>query len=100
MVDDRGVRHGIWPAAVYPSGKFEVVFQYLQYRPPFDDVALRDEFRQRLNAVPGVELPAVKLALRPGFDVSVLADDDKRTTLLEALAWFRATAMAAANQAA
>jgi len=90
MVDEREVRQGgIWPAALYPSGKFEVVFQYLQYRPPFDDVAVREEFRQRLNAMPGADMPAVKLALRPGFDVALLVDDKVREALRDALSWFR-----------
>jgi uncharacterized protein with ParB-like and HNH nuclease domain/alkylated DNA nucleotide flippase Atl1 len=90
MVDQREIRNGgLWPAAIYPSGKFEVVFQWMQYRPPFDDVALREELRQRLNAVPGVDLPAVKLAMRPGFDVALLVDEQSQERLVEALAWFR-----------
>ncbi len=95
MVDEREARHGgVWPAAIYPSGKFEVVFQWMQYRPPFDDVALREELRQRLNAVPGVDLPAVKLAMRPGFEVALLVDEQSQERLLEALAWFRVAATA------
>jgi hypothetical protein len=95
MVDERDVRHGgVWPAAVYPSGKFEVVFQWMQYHPPFDDVAVREEFRQRLNAVPGVDLPEVKLAMRPGFELSVLADEVAQERPFEALTWFRERAAA------
>jgi protein-tyrosine-phosphatase len=94
MVDDREVRHGgIWPAAVYPSGKFEVVFQWMQYRPPFDDVAVREEFRQLLNVLPGVDLPAVKLGMRPGFDLAVLVADESQKRLLDALSWFRGAAV-------
>jgi hypothetical protein len=47
----------IWPFAIYPSGRVEVVFQYLKDRPPFDDDALREEFRQRLNRANGTCLP-------------------------------------------
>lgn len=65
---DRPGQQTVWPAAVYPSGRVEVVFQYLQYRPPFDDVAVRDDLRRRLNAIPGVSLPEAKLALRRGCD--------------------------------
>jgi hypothetical protein len=57
----------------------------MQYRPPFDDV-FREEFRQRLNAAPSVDLPEVKLAMRPGFEVAVLADDSARERMLGALA--------------
>jgi hypothetical protein len=66
----RGKEHelgNIWPAAIYPSGKVEVVFQHLSVRPPFDDVTLREELRQRLNQLPGVDIAAAKIALRPGF---------------------------------
>jgi hypothetical protein len=40
-----------------------------------------------------VDLPAVKLALRPGFHVELLADEGARKALVEALAWFRRTAL-------
>ncbi|MEV0330770.1 DUF262 domain-containing protein [Micromonospora echinospora] len=78
----------IWPAVLYPSGKFEVVFQYLSVRTPFDDVALREELRQRLNQLPGVEIAATRLTLRPGFPLAVLADADARDALLDHLRWF------------
>lgn len=79
----------IWPSAIYPSGKFEIVFQYLKTRAPFDDPALREELRHRLNKVPGVDLPAAKIELRPGFDLAVLTDPDARQIFLEQLAWFK-----------
>jgi len=95
MVGEREIPNGgLWPAAAYPSGKFEVVFQWMQYRPPFDDMALREEFRQRLSAIPGVDLPAVKVTMRPGFKVALLVDEQSRERLLAALAWFRQAATA------
>ncbi len=78
----------IWPAAIYPRGKFEVVFQHLSIRTPFDDVALREELRQRLNQLPGVEIAAAKLTLRPGFPLKLLADPEVREGLLKHLDWF------------
>ncbi|WBB90683.1 DUF262 domain-containing protein [Verrucosispora sp. WMMC514] len=87
----RGKEHelgNIWPAAIYPSGKFEIVFQHLSIRSPFDDIALREEFRQRLNQLPGVNIAAAKLALRPGFTLEVLAHTTAREALIEHLAWF------------
>ncbi|MFI6823314.1 DUF262 domain-containing protein [Micromonospora sp. NPDC050187] len=87
----RGKEHeygNIWPVALYPSGKCEVVFQHLSIRTPFDDVTLREELRQRLNQLPGVEIAAAKLALRPGFPLAVLADADARDALLDHLRWF------------
>src|SRR6185312_4609999 len=52
----RPVGESIWPLVFYPSGRIEVVFQYLAARPPFDDAALRDELRVRLNEMEGVEI--------------------------------------------
>ena len=34
---------GYRSTAIYPSGKFEVVFQWMQYRPSFEVVLLVDE---------------------------------------------------------
>jgi alkylated DNA nucleotide flippase Atl1 len=78
----------IWPATVYPSGKFEVVFQHMSRRRPFDNLALREELRQRLNTIDGVDLPAAKINLRPGFALDVLATTSARANLIETLAWF------------
>jgi O6-methylguanine-DNA--protein-cysteine methyltransferase len=78
----------IWPVAIYPSGKVEVVFQYQGARPPFDDVTLRHEFRERLNRAAGVDLPAAKIDLRPGFPLSVVAQPDERRKVSDALKWF------------
>jgi alkylated DNA nucleotide flippase Atl1 len=87
----------IWPAALYPTGKFEVVFQHLTTRPPFDDQALREEFRQRLNKVPGVNLAQAKIALRPGFPLSVLANTTDRDLVIEQLGWFYQQAVASSD---
>ncbi|RLK25384.1 6-O-methylguanine DNA methyltransferase-like protein [Micromonospora sp. M71_S20] len=96
----RGKEHelgNIWPAAIYPSGKFEVVFQHLSVRPPFDDVTLREELRQRFNQLPGVDIAAAKIALRPGFPLAVLADADAREALLDHLHWFYQVAQMASS---
>ncbi|RBY84303.1 hypothetical protein, partial [Blastococcus sp. TF02A-26] len=87
----------IWPLTVYPSGKVEVVFQYLLYRPPFDRWDLRDAFRRRLNEVPGIELPIAKVSMRPGFHVDVTAGEVARQALLSHLEWFRQQATDAAE---
>ncbi|QRP46892.1 DUF262 domain-containing protein [Amycolatopsis sp. FDAARGOS 1241] len=78
----------IWPGAVYPGGRFEVVFQHLRTRPPFDDPTRRDEFRRRLNEIDGIDLPESKLDKRPSFDVELLAGASKREQLVEVLEWF------------
>lgn len=85
-------RGNIWPAAIYPSGKFEVVFQHLRIRPPFDDIELREELRQRLNKASGIDIAAAKVELRPGFPLTVLTDGVARAVITDALGWFHAKA--------
>ncbi|MEU7611677.1 DUF262 domain-containing protein [Micromonospora sp. NPDC049204] len=87
----RGKDHelgNIWPATIYPSGKFEIVFQHLSTRPPFDDIELRKQFRERLNELEGVNIAAAKLALRPGFPLDILVNVKAREALIEHLRWF------------
>ena len=80
-----------WPFTIYPRGKVEVVFQYMASRAPFDDVEVREHFRQLLNSIDGIDLPASKIELRPGFPMEVLQHPDRRDAVIEALAWFIAT---------
>jgi hypothetical protein len=87
----------VWPFTIYPSGKVEVVFQYMLYRSPFDRWELRDEFRRRLNEVPGVDLPVAKVSMRPGFHVDVTVAESARERLLSHLDWFRRLAVASSE---
>lgn len=89
MARDKDHRLGsIWPVTLYPSGKCEIVFQHMSRRPPFDDIQLRMEFRERLNKIPRVDLPVAKIELRPGFPLSVLAEHSALTVFIETLNWF------------
>jgi len=80
---------GLWPFAIYPiAGSVEVVFQHLRVRPPFDDVALRQEFRARLNTVPGIDLAEARIDKRPSFPIDVIVNESSRRTVVAALHWF------------
>lgn len=81
-------RGNIWPATLYPSGRFEIVFQYLRIRPPFDDPIARDEYRLRLNKIPGVEIAAAKVDVRPSFPLTVLSQVGARDAVVDILEWF------------
>ena len=78
----------IWPVALYPLRSCEVVFQHLAARSPFDDIQMREELRVRLNKIPGVDLPASKIELRPSFPLTVLADPAARELFVNVLGWF------------
>ena len=78
----------IWPFTIYPrSGIIEVVFQHMRRRPVFDEIALREEFRQRLQAA-GLTIPESKLNLRPSFRLNVLCDSAVLAGIESALEWF------------
>jgi uncharacterized protein with ParB-like and HNH nuclease domain/alkylated DNA nucleotide flippase Atl1 len=77
-----------WPFAIRPSGRVVVPFQFMTSRPPFDRSDMRREFLQRLNGIPGIALPEAKLGLRPSFNVSVLANDEARDSVIRHLAWY------------
>jgi hypothetical protein len=79
----------IWPVALYPLRSCEIVFQHLSSRVPFDDIQLREELRQRLNKIPGVDLPASKISLRPAFSLARLADPGALEQFIETLDWFQ-----------
>lgn len=89
----------LWPVVMYPTGKCEVVFQYLAARTPFDDVQLRVEFLERLNKIPGADLPTAKIALRPGFPLELLTNPEARSLFIDALDWFYQQANASADWA-
>jgi len=95
----------IWPLAIQPeAGRIEVPFRRMRLRPPFDDITVRKELRQRLNAVPGIKLPAGKIGMRPSFEVNLLADAFVAAEVTDVLEWFvlvvRSYAAAVANDVA
>jgi alkylated DNA nucleotide flippase Atl1 len=76
---------------IYPTaGTIEVTFQYMKSRPVFDDIALRDEFRKRLELA-GVTIPEAKLSLRPSLSVEMLRDEKSLDVVKDALDWFALT---------
>jgi len=76
------------PIAIYPDMSIEVGFQHLVVRPPFDDVAVREEFRERLNRAPGVEISSSRLSSRPSILIEIAGDEVARQEIDDALAWF------------
>lgn len=75
-----------WPLTVYTYGRVEILFQYLT-RPPFDDVTKRQQFLDRLNAMPGVTISADALSRRPSIPLSTLTNPDSLKGFFESLDW-------------
>lgn len=83
-----GESDAIWPMVLYPGGWFEVVFQHMSTRAPFDDIGLREQFRLKLNEIDGVEIANSKLALRPNIPAEVFTRPGALDSLGHALEWF------------
>jgi hypothetical protein len=77
-----------FPVAIWTSGTVEAQFQHLRVRPPFDDEALREELRFRLNQIPGIALPEGSLTRRPSFPVEALRPEASMVTFLDTMHWF------------
>jgi hypothetical protein len=76
-----------YPIAIWTYGKVEIQFQWLKTRPPFDNEASRKELLDRLNRIPGIQIPAEALTLRPNIFLSVFKEDATLKQFLETLDW-------------
>jgi hypothetical protein len=77
----------LWPFVLYTYGRIEIQFVHIAKRPPFDDAKLREEFRAKLNAVDGAQLPPIATAKRPAIDVALLSKPEAFKTFTEAMDW-------------
>ena len=80
-----GVSHQLFE--VFTGAEFEVFFQYLGAKGPFVDEAMRLELRQRLNAIPGISIPADAITRRPSFRLDALADEGAVDRVLAVFDW-------------
>lgn len=79
----------IWPVTVRSNGKIEVPLGSIAVREPFDDPTVLREYVERLNAVPGADLPADDPIRWPSFALDAIATDHGYQALVQALDWFR-----------
>jgi len=82
-------RHGVALFSAWTYGRLEVPFQYLASHPAFADAAAREELRNRLNDVPGIEIPAGGDAInkRPSVALSLLTKPETLLGLLQTFDW-------------
>ncbi|MFI6481276.1 DUF262 domain-containing protein [Nonomuraea sp. NPDC050663] len=83
--------HGkpLHPVRFY-SSTVEFPFGLLKGRPPFDDLALREELRELLNSAPGVDIPVAKLELYPSIKNTQLINVAVFDVIVAVLDWFAA----------
>jgi hypothetical protein len=93
MLDYKGEKHFV--TSVWTYGRAEIPFQWMLTRKPFEDEAKRQELRDRLNTIPGVEIPADAVTRRPTIPLAVLTDDVAPKAFLGVLDWYIAEVKAA-----
>jgi hypothetical protein len=94
IVTHEGVDHQLF--AVWSDGRVEFYFQWYAGKPPFSDEALRRELLGRLNAIPGVSLPADAITRRPSVRLAAFAPESAFAGLIAVYEWFIATVRAVA----
>ncbi len=86
MFDHKDETH--WVVSVWTQGRVEIPFQWMLARKPFGDEAKRLELRNRLNKIPGVEIPADAITRRPTITLAQLTDDATLKAFLGVLDWY------------
>ncbi len=80
-----GSEHSV--VSVWTDGLFVLRFGALKKEPPFCDQALRRELLERLNAVPGFDLPPDVIDLYPSLPLALLSEPGVMEALTETLDW-------------
>jgi hypothetical protein len=86
MLDYKGEEHFVM--SVWTYGRAEIPFQWMLTRKPFDAEGNRLELRDRLNKIPGVEIPTDGITRRPTIPLTVLANDAALNAFLGVLDWY------------
>ncbi len=74
--------------SVWTDGGIDVQFNQMKNHPPFDDLGLRREFRDRLNRIYSMSLPENSVDRRPKLQIKVLTKDNHLEQFIAALDWF------------
>jgi hypothetical protein len=85
VLDHNGEQY--YPIAIWTYGKIEIQFQWLMNKSPFNDEMKRKELLNRLNQIPGIEIPEKAITRRPNISLSKFKDASSLTQLLETLDW-------------
>lgn len=73
--------------ALFSTGALEVYFYWYMRKPPFDAEEKRLELRDKLNAIPGIDIPLDGINRRPSFPVSTLREQPQLEQLIDVLNW-------------
>jgi hypothetical protein len=70
-------------------GTIEIWFTHLAKNQPFAEESLREELRNKLNHIPGIDIPSDRLSGKPHFQLSVLANDKAIRDFKSILIWMK-----------
>ena len=85
VIGHQGRDHRLF--AVWTSGVVEIYFHWYTYKPPFDSEEKRLKLLYRLNAIPGVRLPADSITGLPTISLSALAQERALERFLSTFEW-------------
>ena len=86
MLDAKDGTH--WVVSVWTYGETEIQFQHMLGRKPFNKQAKRLELLDRLNKIPGVEIPADAITRRPSIPLATFTDPSSLQKFLSVLDWY------------
>jgi len=69
------------------DGRVQIWFQYMSKKPPFSDESLRQELRNKLRTIPGVEIDESKLAGKPSFPLNKLVRKESMDVFKSTMEW-------------
>ena len=84
-----------FPFYMWTNGRMQIQFHHLRGLPPFDEVAVREEFLRRLTEVPGTQFSVDAINRNSGLPLRALTTPEAMATLLAAFEWFLAEAVKA-----
>jgi trans-aconitate methyltransferase len=72
---------------IWSNGYLETYFQHYQSKPAFAPAEKRRQLWQRLNEIPGVDLPEDAIARRPTIPLAVFTEEERLDQLLQVFEW-------------
>lgn len=86
MLDYKGETN--WMVSVWSYGRVEIQFQWMRNPQPFGDEAKRRDLLNRLNKIPGVEIPADAITRRPSIPLAAFTNPAALQEFLSVLEWY------------
>ncbi|GIU95780.1 MAG: hypothetical protein KatS3mg012_2237 [Gaiellaceae bacterium] len=80
---------------MFTAGSIEIPFIWILRTPPFDEPAVREELRLRINRIEGVEIAEAAITKRPAFPARLLRAESELTKFYDAMEWLLGTARSA-----